>query len=142
MKNGLNLSKLILIFSLISPHLFATSNAHTVQISSNSFVNVCVGSSTILAVPDFTLVSTGPIRELNYANMSSSSTVVFSSSPANVRWALDNGFPIFPQQSISLDVDPGIKVATETVTKFYMIRTEGSGEIGCIPIRTWVRYSD
>ena len=120
-----------LLFLLI---LFALADSSyaiqytAVSIASNTFGAVDVDSQTPVAVP-----SAFNYKRLvaNYANMSSTSTVFFSTS--NVVTAL-TGFPLFSQGSVSVDLDP-----LAYPTTFYFIRN--SGEVGSISVRFWNQWA-
>ena len=128
---------------------YGHSDSYGSAISSNSFGVVWIDSNTTVLIPstataniggmsNTVIFSTNSMKEINYANTSSSSTVYFSTSPV-LRWTLDNGFPIFAQQQISLPVDPAFYFSTNTATRFFFVREESTAGIGFIPIRTWVR---
>ena len=128
---------------------YGHSDSYGSAISSNSFGVVWIDSNTTVLIPstataniggmsNTVIFSTNSMKEINYANTSSSSTVYFSTSPV-LRWTLDNGFPIFAQQQISLPVDPAFYFSTNTATRFFFVREESTAGVGFIPIRTWVR---
>ena len=128
---------------------YGHSDSYGSAISSNSFGVVWIDSNTTVLIPstatagiggmtNTVIFSTNSMKEINYSNTSSSSTVYFSTSPV-LRWTLDNGFPIFAQQQISLPVDPAFYFSTNTATRFFFVREESTAGIGFIPIRTWVR---
>ena len=128
---------------------YGHSDSYGSAISSNSFGVVWIDSNTTVLIPstatagiggmtNTVIFSTNSMKEINYSNTSSSSTVYFSTSPV-LRWTLDNGFPIFAQQQISLPVDPAFYFSTNTATRFFFVREESTAGVGFIPIRTWVR---
>ncbi|MEK6883207.1 MAG: hypothetical protein AABY22_26510 [Nanoarchaeota archaeon] len=114
------------------------------SISSDAFASVDLSSGSTVVVPSTTTFSPNSVRQLNYANASSSSTIYFGTSPANAASLQSYGFPIFPLQSVSIDRNPFqvIQTSATTNTMYYFTRQAGSAEVGSVPLKVWIRYSE
>ena len=146
--------KILLSFILLtlSSNLFAFSDGSWVAASSNSFGVVQIGSATPIVVPTTSTVlsdvgssnhvvfSTWNMREIVYANMSSSVTLHFSTSP-NAAFGRDYGFPLFPREILTLPVDPTFGFSTASATRLYFIREAGNTAGPYSPLRVMVRHS-
>ena len=141
------------ILLLLGSNLFAFSDGSWVAVSSNSFGRVEIGSVTTVVIPTTSTVlndvgslnhvafSTWNMREVVYANMSSSATVLFSTS-SNASWTRDYGFPLFPREILTMPFDPAFYFSTNSATRMFFVReaiTAAGG--GYTPVRVWVRHS-
>lgn len=112
-------------------------------ISSDQFSSVDIGSTTVAPVvaPSTVIFSNIGIRQINYSNPSSSSTLYFGTAPANATSLTQYGFPLYPLQSISVDRDPYLAFQSSISGNTMLYWTRGVGDIGVIPLKVWIRYS-
>ena len=133
------MKKILLILSFLSANLFAFSDGQYVAVSSNSYYNLNVNSNTTTISYDTATPSSASVRQIVFTNTSSSSTVYFSSSSAQA-FTLASGTPLFPQEHLTIDIDPDVVSTTALATAIYWIRQDGSTEAGSVPVRMWLRF--